>query len=105
MQVKQVVVDEGDGTLLVDEKDGFIIQGNIYVSKVNEKGLPTGGLIGSGEWLKQAKEGKAEIASIPMTALSKKNFIMSLGFTAEELVEMSKFLSPKPRKVEKDKPE
>lgn len=104
MQVKQIVVDDLDGkTLLIEGEDGFIVQGNIYVSKVNDKGLPTGGLIGSGDWLKTAREEKFDASVIPLTAASKKNLLEVLGYKADELIKIAEEIkqaeksTPKPK--------
>ena len=63
-------------------KEGFIVQGCIFAAKVDDAGLPCGGLVGTAAVCKQLKE-----ADIPCDVLSKEEMLQALGFTAEELKE------------------
>ncbi len=76
------VTDSGEEIL--DPEDGFIIQGNIYVAQLDEKGKPNGGLVGGGSWLFDIGEAFVE-DKVPTTIMTKAELLLALGYTVEEL--------------------
>lgn len=77
---KKIILAE-DGQVLETANDGFIIQGNIYVSEVGENEKPYGGLIGD------SKTGIAlDEANIKCRAYTKKDFIRALHIDPDELI-------------------
>jgi hypothetical protein len=77
-----------DGKLLVDEMDGFIVEGNIYVSRVRENGSPDGGLIGS-KLPDPDEDGMVQKSALTTTVLSRIDFLRALYFTPQDLREMA----------------
>ena len=46
METRNIPISEG-GVPLTNSRDGVIVQGNIYVARLDEDGCPDGGLIGN----------------------------------------------------------
>ena len=61
-------------------RDGFIVQGCIFVSMVNQEGIPQGGLIGSGKEAEMISK-----AGVPYSVFDKMQMLEALSYTAEEL--------------------
>jgi hypothetical protein len=60
-----------DGIHLTSPEEGFIIEGNIYVSRLDDNGRPSGGLVGGADY--------------PVTVKTKLEMLIALGYTQHEL--------------------
>lgn len=80
--------------LLCDEKDGFIVDGNIYVSRLDEDGEPYGGLIGR-KMAEPDADGKIAASEILRTTLTRAELLRALFFTPEELRAAADWLESK----------
>jgi hypothetical protein len=80
MKIESVIVAE-DGTKLLTPKDGFILVGSVYVSKIDDNGKPEGGLLGNGDCNN-------------VSAYSVRDFIRALGIDPYELLQIAKSLMP-----------
>ena len=90
MKTKTVLVSE-DGKILTNESDGFIIQGNIYVSDLKEDGQPNGGLIGN------SFPDDIDKSKVKLLCYTKKDFLRALGYTWEELQQITEEMMPHTR--------
>jgi len=80
------------GVILNSPSDGFIVVGNIFTAKVNDTGMPTGGLIGnnmSDDINYCYGAFKAPKPYIKMRCYSKLELLEVLGFTADELLDFA----------------
>ena len=91
MKTEQIIISES-GEKLIDPKEGFILYGSIFVSQLDENGLPNGGLLGDGKTTEKIID-----AGIKPTAYSVKDFIKSLGIDPFELKRIAEEMIPRER--------
>ena len=88
MKIQKQIITES-GILISDQKDGFIVVGNIFTAAVDENGTPNGGLIGNNisDNVALCYDGQKtpQGSFIEMRCYTKPELLEALGFTVEEL--------------------
>ena len=75
-----------NGKTLENPEDGFIVVGNIFVSKLDSHGMPHGGLIGRG--YDTDSKGRILETDLHRGCYSKGDMLDALSYTNDELVEI-----------------
>jgi hypothetical protein len=91
MKIQKTIISE-KGSILSNPKEGFILYGCVFVSEIDEAGMPTGGLLGDAKTAEKIIE-----SGVEPKAYSVREFIEALNIDPFELSRIADGMKPKTR--------